>query len=298
MTFTEAAKIMMTKNPVIKPLTITSNGDYTAPVGVDGYNPVEVKVEGSSGGIWGMFNGREPLAVITLGPNTQVYVLDMGDPLDSFITYANHGQYVTQEGNYVYSYAVLRHNNRFVAYYDGKSMGNSASKQYTLIGDSMLMTFHSQVKFGATKVTQCSFNKYGDRISFTLSMKHFLDYLNFSQYDYDDGSHWEETYAGYGGPYSYDSYFSFEARTISPNYTHNYMDNVLGNTLSEQSDIWNSVSEDVVKNADKGFPIISYTKPEDHFENAFYTNEAAINHGWYNSNVAYMEKWGKPELWT
>lgn len=44
MTFTEAARIMMTKNPVIKPLTITSNGEYTAPTGVDGYNSVYVSV--------------------------------------------------------------------------------------------------------------------------------------------------------------------------------------------------------------------------------------------------------------
>lgn len=44
MTFTEAARIMMTKSPVIKPLTITSNGKYTAPTGVDGYNPVLVNV--------------------------------------------------------------------------------------------------------------------------------------------------------------------------------------------------------------------------------------------------------------
>lgn len=48
MTFTEAARIMMTKTPVIKPLTITSNGEYTAPNGVDGYNPILVNVPESS----------------------------------------------------------------------------------------------------------------------------------------------------------------------------------------------------------------------------------------------------------
>lgn len=298
MTFTEAARIMMTKNLVIKPLTITSNGEYTVPTGVDGYNPILVNVPKSSGGIWDMFDGREPLAIITLGPNTQVYVLDMGVPFGSSIGYENHGQYVTEENIFAYPYAVLRHNNRFIAYYSRSQMGDYASKRYTLIGDRMLMTFHRQVKFGATKVTQCSFSKSGNRISFTLTMKQFLDYLNFQQYDYDDGSHWEETYAWYNGPHSYDSYFSFEARTISSNYTYNYVNNVLGDTLSEQSDIWNSVSEDVVKNAGKGYPIISYTKPEDHFESAFYTNETAINKGYYDTNAAYMEKWGTPELWA
>ena len=34
MTFAEAARIMMTESPVIEPLTITSNGEYTAPAGV------------------------------------------------------------------------------------------------------------------------------------------------------------------------------------------------------------------------------------------------------------------------
>lgn len=49
MTFAEAAMIMMSgSSPNIKPLVITENGKYTAPKGVDGYNPVEVKVASSS----------------------------------------------------------------------------------------------------------------------------------------------------------------------------------------------------------------------------------------------------------
>lgn len=36
--------------PVIEPLTITENGTYTAPDGVDGYSPVTVNVEASGGG--------------------------------------------------------------------------------------------------------------------------------------------------------------------------------------------------------------------------------------------------------
>lgn len=46
MTFAEAAMIMMSGegSKVIQSLTVTANGTYTAPEGVDGYNPVYVKV--------------------------------------------------------------------------------------------------------------------------------------------------------------------------------------------------------------------------------------------------------------
>lgn len=46
MTFAEAAMIMMSgeESKVIQSLTVTTNGTYTAPEGVDGYNPVYVKV--------------------------------------------------------------------------------------------------------------------------------------------------------------------------------------------------------------------------------------------------------------
>lgn len=293
MTFTEAARIMMTKNPVIKPLTITSNGDYTAPVGVDGYNPVEVKVEGSSGGIWDMFNGREPLAVITLGPNTTVHVLDMGNPLSSFVNYSQNSILVN-EGNYTCLVAVLKYNNKNIAYYINSYSGSSNIKEYTLIGDTMLMTFQRTAKIGATKVSQCSYSRYGERIKLNLSVNIFIDYLNFSQYDYDDGSHWEETYAWHTGVHIYSARFMFNAYG---SYTLNYSTNVLGDTISAQNAIWAPVSKDVIENSEAGFPIISYTKPEDHFDNNLYTNDAAKNHSYYDNNVAYMNKWGKPELW-
>lgn len=46
MTFAEAAMIMMSGegSKVIQSLTVTANGTYTAPEGVDGYDPVYVKV--------------------------------------------------------------------------------------------------------------------------------------------------------------------------------------------------------------------------------------------------------------
>ena len=294
MTFAEAAMIMMSGgDPVVQPLTVTQNGKYDAPAGVDGFNPVLVNVPESSGGIWDMFNGREPLAVITLGPNTTVHVFDMGNPLSSFVTYAQNS-ILTQEGNYTQLLAVLKYNSKDIAYYTSSYSGSSNIKEYTLIGNTMLMTFQRTVKIGATKVSQCSYNRYSNLIELNLSVKIFLDYLNFSQHDYDDGSHWEETYAWHSGVHTNNFYFMFNAYE---SYTLNYSTNVLGDTISAQNAIWAPVSKDVIENSEAGFPIISYTKPEDHFDNNLYTNDAAKNHSYYDINVAYMEKWGTPELW-
>jgi hypothetical protein len=38
--------------PVVEPLTVTANGTYNPPEGVDGYSPVTVNVEGSGGSEW------------------------------------------------------------------------------------------------------------------------------------------------------------------------------------------------------------------------------------------------------
>lgn len=46
MTFSEAAMIMMSGgSKVIQPLSVTENGEYEVPKGVDGYNPVNVNVD-------------------------------------------------------------------------------------------------------------------------------------------------------------------------------------------------------------------------------------------------------------
>lgn len=46
MTFAEAAMIMMSGTPsAIDPITITENGHYEAPEGVNGYNPIDVNVQ-------------------------------------------------------------------------------------------------------------------------------------------------------------------------------------------------------------------------------------------------------------
>lgn len=46
MTFSEAARLMIgsSKDPVIRPLSVTANGTYTVPEGVDGYSPVNVGI--------------------------------------------------------------------------------------------------------------------------------------------------------------------------------------------------------------------------------------------------------------
>ncbi len=51
MTLDEMAIVIKTipqgKEPVVEAITITENGTYTAPVGVDGYSPIMVDVAGT-----------------------------------------------------------------------------------------------------------------------------------------------------------------------------------------------------------------------------------------------------------
>ena len=52
--------------PVIKPITITKNGHYEAPEGIDGYNPIDVNVpdrydEGYKGGYKDGYNDAKDL---------------------------------------------------------------------------------------------------------------------------------------------------------------------------------------------------------------------------------------------
>ena len=100
MTFAEAARIMMTKSPVIEPLTITSNGEYTAPAGVDGYNPILVSVTSGDDGIWSAIEKKSPLVVITLSPNVLYYILEMGDVIGTFMSEGlyNDTRYVNKKG--------------------------------------------------------------------------------------------------------------------------------------------------------------------------------------------------------
>lgn len=300
MTFTEAARIMMSKNPVIEPLTITANGSYTASDGIAGYSPINVAVPTSSGGIWdmiGKYASWDPLAVITLGSSTTVYVVDMSRAVGTFSTIS--GGYTTEEGSYKIIYAALKYRGEVVAYHVmANSFGYSDVTQYALMSDgSKQQTFRRNVKFGATNVDSCELSKSGDGVSFSLSMRSYLDYFNHSEYHYDDGSVWDEKYAWYNGPFAYSDEFLFAIGGKC-----SYSLNVLGDTVEEQRITWDLVSADVIGNFNNVFPIISYIRAEDHFPADFYkykyTNGVEDTNPYNDINVAYMKKWSTPELWT
>lgn len=52
--------------PVINPLSVTENGTYTAPSGVDGYSPITVNVPSSGGTVSGSFSPESNLRSVTL----------------------------------------------------------------------------------------------------------------------------------------------------------------------------------------------------------------------------------------
>lgn len=58
------------QSPVINPLSVTENGTYTAPSGVDGYSPVTVNVSGGGGGGIGDLILTQPLGTISGVPTT------------------------------------------------------------------------------------------------------------------------------------------------------------------------------------------------------------------------------------
>lgn len=58
------------QSPVINPLSVTENGTYTAPSGVDGYSPVTVNVSGGGGGGIGDLILTQPLGTISGVPTS------------------------------------------------------------------------------------------------------------------------------------------------------------------------------------------------------------------------------------
>ena len=66
--------------PVIEPLTITENGTYTAPDGVDGYSPVTVDVKGSGGAkvASGTFTVAETVDLVALRNDGEYYKIEHG----------------------------------------------------------------------------------------------------------------------------------------------------------------------------------------------------------------------------
>lgn len=71
-------------SPTIQSLSVTQNGEYTAPSGVDGYSPVTVNVSGGGGG--GGANGQ---TLFASGKNTTTAI----NELLSFLTVAKTGTY-------------------------------------------------------------------------------------------------------------------------------------------------------------------------------------------------------------
>lgn len=296
MTFADAARIMMTKSPVIEPLMITSNGDYIAPVGVDGYNPIIVSVSSGDDGIWSILKDRPPLVVITLSPNVLYYVIEMGDVIGTYMSEGvyNNTRYVKNKGYRSVLVGVIRTRGSPVYYHILSSSGQKADNNYEYVNGALYQTFERKIKIGAINASNIFLSKSGNTVTFRATFKWYQDCLNFSQYDYSDGSHWEETYAQAASytPYAQGTTLYFpELPEVS------YSDQIRGNTIEEKYSNWSAVCSDIFNASSGVFPILSYTANENHFVEELYKNDAAINRGYYNSNVAYIAKWGTPKMW-
>ena len=89
-------------DPVVQPLTVTENGIYEAPDGVDGYNPVTVAIESGVGGDDGSFkaviertavNPTLPSDLTSIGENafykfTKLALTSLPDGVTSISDYA------------------------------------------------------------------------------------------------------------------------------------------------------------------------------------------------------------------
>lgn len=296
MTFADAARIMMTKSPVIEPLTITSNGDYIAPVGVDGYNPIIVSVPSGDDGIWSILKDRPPLVVITLSPNVLYYVIEMGDVIGTYMSEGvyNNTRYVKNKGYRSVLVGVIRINGSPVYYHIVSTYGRRADNNYEYVNGALYQTFKRQIKIGAINASNISLPISSNTATFRMMLKWYQDCLNFSQYDYSDGSHWEETYA-WASSYSFysiqDKIYFYNSPEVS------YSDQIRGNTIEEKYSNWSAVCSDIFNAPSGVFPILSYTANENHFVEELYKNDAAINQGYYDRNVAYIAKWSTPKMW-
>lgn len=296
MTFAEAAMIMMSGGGSnIQPLTVTENKEYNAAdYGCDGFNPVLVNIPESSGGIWDILDAGEIelLATIALAPNTEAHIYDIGKYFKGEIN-------KDLDGDIPYLQSIgYRSAASLVITYKGKPIYYSAPSASGDMDVDMFLSngycySNRRIKLGATNIKQYGLSKSRYMCNFNCTMEYYLDYLIYNQAEYEDGTHWEEQYAYHSSISK--SYFSWTFYGDYPTYT--FDNNVRGSTIYEQYDNICNVGNDVCNRPD-GFPILNYIKPEDHFSNSYYINEDAINRGYYNSNVAYMEKWGKPELWV
>lgn len=297
MTFSEAARIMMTESPVIEPLTITSNGEYIAPTGVHGYNPILVSVPSGDDGIWSILQDRSPLVVITLSPFVLYYVIEMGDVIGTYMAEGvyNNTRYVKNKGYRNVLVEVIRIHGSPVYYHILSSFGQSAANNYEYVNGALYQTFKRQIKIGAINASNISLHISSDTAKFGMMLRWYQDCLNFQQYDYSDGSHWEEEYAWAPSYYPYSTSCTLNFYDLPE---VSYSDNIRGNTIEEKYSNWSAVCSDIFNAPSGVFPILSYTADENHFSKELYLNDATKNHGYYDPNVAYMKKWGTPELWA
>lgn len=80
-------------SPTINPLSVTQNGEYTAPSGVDGYSPITVNVSGGGGG----------------GANTQVLFASGSNNTNTMVTLLSSIT-VNKTGTYTVGWTMARNN--------------------------------------------------------------------------------------------------------------------------------------------------------------------------------------------
>lgn len=80
--------------PVIEPKTITENGTYTAPEGVDGYNPINIRVSDGGAVI-------ESKTITENGTYTAPEGVDGYSPIDVLVTPLLEDRYINANGQYV-----------------------------------------------------------------------------------------------------------------------------------------------------------------------------------------------------
>ena len=297
MTFAEAARIMMSGSPVIEPLTITSNGEYIAPTGVHGYNPILVSVPSGDDGIWSAIQKKSPLVVITLSPTVLYFVIEMGDVIETYMSEGvyNDTRYVKDKGYRSALVGVIRLKGSPVYYHIlSNSYGHRAANNYEYVNDTLYQTFERKIMIGAINASNIFLSKSDNTVTFKATFKWYQDCLDFSQYNYSDGSHWEETYAWASNytPFAHGTTLNFpELPEVS------YSDQIRGNTIEEKYSNWSAVCSDIFNAPSGVFPILSYTANENHFAEELYKNDDAINREYYDRNVAYIAKWGTAKMW-
>lgn len=300
MTAEEAAGIMMSgggKSAVIQPLTITENGTYTAPKGIDGYSPLNITVLSGTDSIWTLFKNAEPLIVITIAPYVVYFVYDIGDTYGTYMAKSTHdgANYISNVGYRNTLFGVIAHNNKNVYYHQiAGTWGTRAENHFEYVNDALYQTFRRDTKIAAINASNLKLSISSNAATFSGLLKWYQDDLNFSQYDYSDGSHWEERYAWSS---SYSGFSSGFNLTFSKNGEVGYTEQIRGSNITEKYTNWSGVCDSVLSAPSGIFPRLEYTKPEDHFDEELYLNDDAKNRGYYDNNVSYMAKWKLPTLW-